>query len=508
MGRENIHVSLSICEDRVVKINGDVAHKGPCVLYWMTAARRTNYNLSLQHAIYESLERNLPLIVVEPLSIDHDWACNRFHTFIAQGMTNQRMSFQDSNITYIPYIERKSGDLIKIFDEMLDVCDLVVVDDYPTYIAGDVARRAEFKQNRCETHLVDSNGFIGFRTPGRDFTSAYSLRRHLHKTILNHLSAIPLDETIIYSDKLPKISNAFFEEIREKSGAMNSPFEFMWRIAEGGKTGEQVLQSIDIDHSVKPISNSIGGQFSASKIWSKFLKEKLSEYNLNRNHPDMDATTGLSPWIHFGHISSQMMIKEILEKENWSVENINPPHNGRRSNWWGLSESSEAFLDQMITWRDLGFIHCYNNPEHHCYNSIPAWARTTLEVHENDTRQYLYTLEELENAQTHDELWNCAQRQLKQDGVIQNYLRMLWGKKILEWSPNAEIAFDRMVILNNKWCLDGRDPNSYTGIGWVCGKFDRGWTEREIYGKVRCMKSKNTQRKVKTELYLSKFKAK
>ena len=171
----------------------------------------------------------------------------------------------------------------------------------------------------------------------------------------------------------------------------------------------------------------------------------------------------------------------------------------------GLPEPVEAFLDQIITWRDIGFIHCAMIENHTEYASLPEWAKTTLAEHAVDERPYLYTLEELENANTHDPLWNAAQNQLRTEGIIHNYLRMLWGKKILEWSPDPETAMEWMIILNDKWALDGRDPNSYTGIGWVMGKFDRGWTERAVYGKIRCMTSASTARKYKTKAYVEKY---
>ena len=162
-------------------------------------------------------------------------------------------------------------------------------------------------------------------------------------------------------------------------------------------------------------------------------------------------------------------------------------------------------MDQVIVWRDLGFIHCVRVQNHHEFASIPEWAQKTLKEHEDDPRPYIYTFEEFENAQTHDELWNAAQRQLRTEGMIHNYLRMLWGKKILEWTPTPEIAMEYMVALNDKWALDGRDPNTYTGIGWVLGKFDRGWTERPVYGKIRCMTTASTKRKFSTKKYIETY---
>ena len=176
-----------------------------------------------------------------------------------------------------------------------------------------------------------------------------------------------------------------------------------------------------------------------------------------------------------------------------------------RSGWWGLSASTESFLDQIITWRELGFNFAHFRKDHNTLDSIPNWAKKTLDEHRDDER-LTYTFEQIEGAQTGDEVWNSAQRQLLRTGHMHNYLRMLWGKRILEWSPNPETAADWMIRINDRWALDGRDPNSYTGIFWVLGRHDRAWgPERPIFGKVRYMSSANTKRKLKLDGYLSRW---
>ena len=170
-----------------------------------------------------------------------------------------------------------------------------------------------------------------------------------------------------------------------------------------------------------------------------------------------------------------------------------------------MSEPAEAFLDQLITWRELGFGYCTHADVYDTYESLPEWARDTMETHSSDDREYVYSLEEFEEARTHDELWNAAQRQLVGEGVIHNYLRMLWGKKILEWTEHPRTALDIMIELNNRYANDGRDPNSYSGIFWVMGRFDRGWPEREIFGKIRSMTSASTRRKVDVKQYLARW---
>lgn len=195
-----------------------------------------------------------------------------------------------------------------------------------------------------------------------------------------------------------------------------------------------------------------------------------------------------------------------MRTEDWFFDRIAEKATGSRSGWWGMSEAPEAFLDELITWRELGFNMCWQRNDYDRYASLPDWALKTLKVHEMDERDYVYSLEAFETAGTHDPLWNAAQTQLVREGRIHNYLRMLWGKKILEWSPTPGKALSVMIELNNKYALDGRDPNSYSGIFWVLGRYDRPWgPERPVYGKIRYMSSKNTARKVRVGEYIKQY---
>jgi len=246
---------------------------------------------------------------------------------------------------------------------------------------------------------------------------------------------------------------------------------------------------------------------AAEKAMKIFLKERLPVYSENRNHPDMDGTSRLSPYLHFGHISVHEIFDRLMAKEAWAPNHLSNKARGGRSGWWRVSESAEAFLDELITWREVGFNMCWQRPDHDRYASLPDWARRTLKEHQKDHRRYLYSLEQFETAQTHDRLWNAAQTELIREGRIHNYLRMLWGKKILEWTRRPEHALEIMVELNNKYALDGRDPNSYSGIFWVLGRYDRAWgPERPIFGKIRYMSSENTARKVQLKDYLERYK--
>ena len=298
-----------------------------------------------------------------------------------------------------------------------------------------------------------------------------------------------------------------FNEIFEELNIEFPPLEWIWRVAEGGSVGKKAMAPLDIDHEVYPVETMRGGYFEAMSRMGRFLDHRLDNYSEGRNDADNPAVSGLSPWLHFGHISTFRIVKEVLQKGNWTYDSVCVEDTGKgtRSGWWGLSVSSESFLDQIITWRELGFNFAHFRKDHNTLDSIPNWAKQTLNEHRDDER-LSYTFEEIEGAKTGDEVWNSAQRQLLRTGHMHNYLRMLWGKRILEWSPNPETAADWMIKINDRWALDGRDPNSYTGIFWVLGRHDRAWgPERPIFGKIRYMSSANTKRKLKLDGYLSRW---
>jgi deoxyribodipyrimidine photo-lyase len=249
-----------------------------------------------------------------------------------------------------------------------------------------------------------------------------------------------------------------------------------------------------------------GGSQAAGAALKHFLAQALPRYG-ERNDPAVACTSGLSPYLHFGHIGAHEVVAAILEREAWQPAMLAKTASGSRAGWWGVSPAAEGFLDQIVTWRELGFNMCFHRPDYADYDSLPMWARTTLAEHAGDER-HVYPLAQLEAAATHDCLWNAAQRQLVRDGTIHNYLRMLWGKKILEWSPDPRTALATLTHLNNKYALDGRDPNSYSGIAWILGRYDRAWgPERPVYGKIRYMSSDNTARKLHLADYLARFSA-
>jgi deoxyribodipyrimidine photo-lyase len=264
-------------------------------------------------------------------------------------------------------------------------------------------------------------------------------------------------------------------------------------------------KSLPIDHTVR-LAGFRGGHTNARAQLLEFLDRKLKRYAEKRNEPELDMTSGLSPFLHFGHISVHEVFEELAQREKWKPEKLSLRATGSREGWWNMSGNAEGFLDQMITWRELGYNFSSHRRDYDKYDSLPDWVKKTLVEHAKDEREHLYSLEEFESARTHDPLWNAAQMQLVREGILHNYLRMLWGKKILQWTRSPQEAAGIMIYLNNKYGLDGRDPNSYSGIFWVLGRYDRPWGPvRPVFGSIRYMSSKNTARKVSVRNYVKKY---
>jgi deoxyribodipyrimidine photo-lyase len=282
-----------------------------------------------------------------------------------------------------------------------------------------------------------------------------------------------------------------------------------WSAAEVVRLADEPgkLADLPIDHSVS-VAPTRGGSVAAGRALQAFVDRKLTGYIEFANHPDEDATSGLSPYLHFGHISAHEVFAAVMQHEGWSPGKLAEKPTGSAQGWWGASDAAEAFVDQLVTWRELGFNMCWQRPDYDQYDSLPDWAQRTLAEHADDPREFVYSLDQFAAASTHDDLWNAAQRQLLREGRIHNYLRMLWGKKIFQWSATPQDALAMMIELNDRYALDGRDPNSYSGIFWCLGRYDRAWgPERPIFGKVRYMTSENTARKLRVRAYLDKFKA-
>lgn len=479
----------AIPDVRIRAINDAPVSSGDYVIYWMTAARRTRYNFALQRAVSLARERSAGVLVLEALRVDYRWASDRLHAFVLQGMRDNATALRDTPVAYYPYVERAAGAGSGLLRALAERACAIVTDDYPCFFLPRMTRRAGGLVD-VRLEAVDGNGIYPMRATDRVFTTAASFRRHLHKELAPHLGCLPTAQPAR----------------RRGLAACEVPSEIARRW-EPKIPDDGVLQQLDIDHTVAPV-NTTGGSRAATDTLRSFLDARLALYADERNQPSTDAQSHLSPYLHFGHISTHQVFVELMERDSWSPDRLAHKPTGSRAGWWGTSAPTEAFLDELITWREIGFNKCAHDPNYASFTSLPRWARTTLDDHASDPRPHRYTLGQFRAAQTHDPIWNAAQRQLVREGAIHNYLRMLWGKKILEWASSPRHALKVMLELNNRYALDGRDPNSYSGIFWVLGRYDRAWgPERPIFGKVRYMSSDSTARKLRLDDYLERYAA-
>jgi deoxyribodipyrimidine photo-lyase len=475
---------MSVPSERVRARNQPAARpERAFVLYWMIVARRTRFNFALERAVEAARAWGKPLVVLEALRCDYPYASDRFHRFVLDGMADNAARLSRAAIGYRAYVEPARGAGKGLLEELAKNACLVVTDDYPAFF---LPRMVEAAAKRLDVRLeaVDANGLLPLEDADHAFPTAYAFRRHLQRRLPDHLTRLPEPDPLAGTGLPP---SRFPEDVASR-----------WPSAEA-------LEGLPIDHRIVPVDGVSGGPEAARERLTTFVEERLPGYAEHRNEPDRETTSGLSPYLHFGHVSIHEVLLAVAGREGWSPASLAATANGKREGWWGLSPSAEAFLDQAVTWRELGFNHAATGGDDR-FESLPAWARRTLAEHAADPRPHRYDLSDLEAGATHDRLWNAAQAQLVREGRIHNYLRMLWGKKILEWTAGPEEALDVLFELNDRYALDGRDPNSSSGICWILGRYDRPWgPTRPIFGTVRYMSSENTARKMSVAGYLRRF---
>ncbi|HEY0701530.1 MAG TPA: hypothetical protein VGD60_02075 [Candidatus Acidoferrales bacterium] len=486
-----------IPEIRVSACNASPVHPDrDFVLYWMIAFRRTHWNFSLDRAIEYAVELKKPLVILEALRCDYPWASDRLHRFVLEGMAEKVSRLDKSGILYYPYVESAKGAGKGLLAALAAHACVVVTDDFPCFFLPNMVRSAA-KQLPVRLEKIDSNGLLPLLATDQLFSTAYSFRRFLQKNLPVHLAQTPRPDPLSRLD-LPKA-----KPLPKAITTKWPPASQAWL------ENPASLAELPINHKIAPaeeVDGLRGGEAAAAAEWRKFLSNKLVDYPELRNEPEKEATSGLSPYLHFGHISSHQIFHDLMSKENWTQAKLAHRTDGSRSGWWGVRAPVEQFLDQLVTWREVGFNFSSHSEHYDRYDSLPDWARKTLAKHTRDERKYLYSLKDFASARTHDPLWNAAQRQLSREGRMHNYLRMLWGKKVLEWSETPEQALEYLIELNNGYAVDGRNPNSYSGIFWCFGRYDRPWgPERPIFGNIRYMSSDNTARKLHVKNYLREY---
>ncbi len=479
---------------RIRQVNSTpVRAGGAYILYWMIASRRVHFNFALDRAVEHCVALGRPLVILEALRCGYQWASDRIHRFVLDGMADNARACKARGICHYPYVEPAAGAGKGLLEALAEKACVVVTDEYPCFF---LPRMVESAGKRLSVALeaVDSNGLLPIHACDKVMGRAFDFRRFLQTELPKHLREFPL------KDPLGQLKSRGAVRL---PGAIRKNWPGASQTLLSGNGGE--LNLLPIDHKV-PAVELRGGHGNTRAHMSEFFERRLPLYADERNDPDCDVASGLSPFLHFGHLSVHEVFAELARREKWRPEKLSLRVRGSRAGWWNTSRNAESFLDELITWRELGFNFSAYRGNYDQYESLPEWARKTLQEHARDEREYVYTLNEFETARTHDALWNAAQRQLVREGKIHNYLRMLWGKKILQWTRTPQEATEIMVQLNNKYSLDGRDPNSYSGIFWVLGRYDRPWAPvRPVFGSIRYMSSENTARKLSVKKYLRKY---
>jgi len=464
-----------------------IAAGGDYVLYWMQMARRFHRNHALDHALREARRLGKPLVVYEGLRLDYPWASARLHRFVLEGMQGNAAAAGRLGLTYWPWVERKRGEGRGLLAGLAARAALVVTDDFPCFIVPDQTAALAARATVAVV-AVDGNSVVPVSRLGPPVSAAAHLRPRIHRA---------------FGEAWEHRAAARPRAARD-GAAPAPPFE-----PADLRDLDTLLAELPLDRSVAPVASTPGGEPAARRRLADFVAHRLRGTAERRSHPAPPAhghQSGLGPYLHFGHIAITEVVEAVLASTgDWSPAVLDGHAVGRRQGFFCRDADVNAFLDEAITWRDLG-LHWHwtrRSDAASLERALPAWARATLGAHAGDRRRHVYSLEEWEAGATHDPLWNAAQRELVTTGTIHSYLRMLWGKKVLEWSRTPEEAYATLEHLNNRYALDGRDPNSYTGILWCFGLFDRPWPpERPVYGSVRYMSSENTAKKFKLGPYL------
>lgn len=479
----------------VVRTDEPPRSEGAYVLYWMTSARRTRSNYALERAMEWARHLHKPLLVLEPLRAGYPHASDRLHAFAIDGMKDQLRAFARAGVAYLPYLEPSPGEGRGLLAALAARAAIVIGDETATFFLPRMIDAAS-KHVGTRFETVDSVGLLPLSRIEAPFARAYDFRRFLQKNLAPHLRALPLAE--------PLVSYAL--------GTAAPAAEVMQRFDLEGQrariereTTEALVASLPIDHRIS-IAPDRGGSEAARERLSRFVKDRLSRYGEERSHPDDDAASGLSFWLHWGHVSAHEVLAAVADATEWTPDRIGSKTAGHKDGWWNMSESADAFMDELCTWRELGQARCRTTTDFATYDGVPNWARLSLERHLSDPRPAIYSEAQLEAGETEDAVWNAAMHELRTDGRIQNYLRMLWGKRTLTWTAHPREAFDILVRLNDRYSVDGRDPASYSNIGWVFGAYDRPWApERPIFGSIRTMTSGSAVRKLRMKAYLARW---
>jgi len=470
---------LRLANDRPLRAGGDF------VLYWMIGARRSTASFALDRALELADELQRPLLVFEPLRAGYQWASDRHHAFVVEGMRDNAKAFAAVDVAYFPYLEPVPGAGRGLLSALAEHAAVVVTDEaLGSFQPHMIAAAGRALDVRLE--VVDGNGLLPLRAIDKAYPSAAHFRRALQKLLPAHLAHAPSARPFARRSTLPR--TAVPDAVLRRWSPANLEHSMPWG-------------ALVIDHGVPPSTSLRGGSMVGQRRLADFLAQRLGRYE-QRSEPDVDAGSGLSPWLHFGHVGAHEVFAAVARHEQFDPTRAGHVTSGAKQGFWGMSANAESFLDELVTWRELALNGALYLKGFDSF-TLPDWAARSLDKHESDGRGPAPTAQELDEGATDDRVWNAAQQQLRHQGVMHNYLRMLWGKRVLAWSSSPRQAFETLVALNNRYALDGRDPSSYAGIAWCFGRYDRPWPERPVFGVVRCMTSASALKKLDMKNYLA-----
>ena len=452
-------------QERVRQLNqSPIRQKASYVLYWAQMNRRTTANHGLAYAIELANSLGLPVLYYEGLACTYAHANDRLHQFILDNVPATAESLKKRGIGYTFHLRRRQDDPNNAVYRLAQDAAAVVADDYPTFVAR--AYNAVVPTRLDAAYfVVDSSCIVPMNRVEKREYAAYTIRPRIHRLLDPYLKPFEMPKPV-KRWKLP-------------------PSEFHTEVTPANIS--ELVASCEIDHSVKPSTTYRGGSIRARQLLAHFVEHNLARYANHRNEPSAHATSDLSPYLHFGNISSLEIALAV--KEHGAANGLIP----------------DEYLEELIVRRELAFNFCKYSPDPESLDNLPNWARETLAKHDHDSRDYIYSRDQWERAETHDPLWNAAQKELLLRGKIHGYYRMYWGKKVIEWSATHREALATMIYLHDKYALDGRDPNTYTNILWCLGLHDRPWTERPIFGMIRYMSGDGMKRKTDTGAYIKEI---
>jgi len=442
--------------DRVRLLKSGGKTEGP-VCYWMSRDQRAQDNWALLFAQKLARQNQVPLGVVFCLTPEFLGATLRHYAFMLQGLEETAGNFARKNIPFF-LLFGEPQKILPIFLKKVQAGALIM--DFDPLRIKRSWQKAVLKAVDLTCYEVDAHNIVPcwLASPKQEF-GAYTLRPKLQRLLPGYLDSFP---TLV-----------------------RHPYS--WRTFSPDIDWEKVRVRLNVDRSVGEINWLKPGSKEAKRVLRDFIKNRLAAYPAARNDPNQNGQSSLSPYLHFGQISAQRVALEA----------------GQSS---APKAAKAAFLEELIVRRELSDNYCYYNPQYDTFAGLPIWATTTLNRHRADFREHLYSREEFESARTHDPLWNAAQRELLTRGKMHGYLRMYWAKKILEWSKSPESALATAIYLNDKYELDGRDPNGYAGIAWsIGGLHDRAWGERPIFGKIRYMSQAGCKKKFDIKAYIARY---